>query len=269
VTASGSSVLSWTALGHAALAVVCAAALLVDATPILGVHPAAKPLKFAASIAIFLATVAVLLPLLSVRPASARVAAWILSATMTAEMVVIALQAARGTTSHFNTRTPLDQALWQVMLIAIVVALIAMVWIAMVATFRPLAGGTIDAVLVLAWRAGLWLFLLAAVSGFAMGGRLQHGIGGLDGGPGMAVTNWSLRHGDLRVPHFVALHALQALPVLSMALSRLRAGSTLRYALVIAAVVATAALCATTLVQAFAGRPVVAGAVDRIRSAAP
>nr|AKG47148.1 hypothetical protein [uncultured bacterium] len=36
----------------------------------------------------------------------------------------------------------------------------------------------------------------------------QHGVGVPDGG-GMPITNWSVVGGDLRVPHFIGLHAIQ------------------------------------------------------------
>ncbi|MBL8622849.1 MAG: hypothetical protein JNK64_16150 [Myxococcales bacterium] len=243
-----------TAAGHALLAVLALALLLVPAPTITGAHPALKPMKFALSIALFLATMAVLVPKLALGARARHALVAVLIATMVVEMIPIVFQALRGTTSHFNTARRLDAALWRAMLIAILVLTVAMVAVAIVATVRPLAGSREAS---LAWRGALWIFQLATVSGFLMGGRSQHGVGGADGGPGLPLVGWSTHHGDLRIAHFAALHGLQVLPLVALAIAALPIAAAVRGALVLAAITAYAGVVVATLVQALQGRSLV------------
>ena len=82
-----------------------------------------------------------------------------------------------------------------------------------------------------------------------------HTVGGLDGGPGMPGTGWSREHGDLRVPHFVGIHAMQILPMFAWLIGRNRPR------LVIAAGFAYAAVFVALLSQALQGRPFLGGAL--------
>lgn len=250
--------LLWFAAAHLAVGVVCLCGLALDAPLIAGVHPASKPMKFGLSIALYLATMAVVVPLLAVPPAARQALAWTLAVTMAIEMIVIVAQALRGTRSHFNLDGRLNSALWHAMLAAIVVATLAMVAVALAASLRPLRGaaGPLEAWASTAWRAGLWLFLMAAISGFAMGGRLRHSVGGDDGGPGLPVVDWSVQHGDLRVSHFIAMHALQTIPAFAALLAALPIGPAARWAALLAAIGVQAAAVFATLIQALAARPV-------------
>jgi hypothetical protein len=89
-----------------------------------------------------------------------------------------------------------------------------------------------------------------------------HSVGVADGGPSMPVTGWSSAGGDLRLPHFTGIHALQALPLLALLLAwlaarypaRLGAVRT-RVRLVRVAAAAYAGLLALLTWQALRGQP--------------
>lgn len=240
------------AVAHALVAIACVVWMRIDAVPILGVHPAAKPLKFAISIALFLASMAYLLPALSVGEVTRAALAWALTGAMSLEMLVIAVQALRGQRSHFNTVGAFDTAMVVAMFVGIGVLVVAMIAIIGAAT-RPLAAPPL---LAWAWRAALGFFVLVVVTGVAMGGRASHTVGAVDGGPGRPFTNWSTAHGDLRIAHFVALHALQILPVAGWALTKLPIGDPARATTLALVVASLGALVAWTLTSALAGRPI-------------
>jgi hypothetical protein len=86
-----------------------------------------------------------------------------------------------------------------------------------------------------------------------------HTVGAPDGGPGLAVTGWSREHGDLRVPHFLGLHALQVLPLVALALRRTRTSSAQRVRLVFTLAGSYAALVGVLLWQALGGHSSFAG----------
>ena len=87
----------------AALTVVFAAALAVDQRVIEGAPAWLKPAKFALSTSIYSFTLAWILRWLPEWPRLRRVAATTTAVVFVIEVVLIAAQAARGTTSHFNT----------------------------------------------------------------------------------------------------------------------------------------------------------------------
>jgi len=84
-----------------------------------------------------------------------------------------------------------------------------------------------------------------------------HTVGGPDGGPGLPGTGWSLEHGDVRVPHFIGLHALQVLPLIALALRRRRWPDATRVRLVFIAAASYTALFLILLRQALRGKPLI------------
>ena len=91
----------------------------------------------------------------------------------------------------------------------------------------------------------------------AYGSAGGHTVGAPDGGPGMPVTGWSLEHGDLRVAHFVGLHALQVLPLAAWLLHRYATAlsRTAATRLVVIFTVAYAGLVVLLAAQAQRGLP--------------
>jgi hypothetical protein len=90
-----------------------------------------------------------------------------------------------------------------------------------------------------------------------------HSVGVPDGGRGMPLTGWATTGGDLRIPHFVGLHALQVLPLLALALVALSrrsprfADSRVRAQLVTIAAAGYAGLVGLLTWQALRGQPLI------------
>src|ERR1700682_3846819 len=98
-----------------ALAGVLAILATTDSATVLGINRWIKPGKFAISIVIFVWTIAWFLRYLSHRPRAVRAIGWSISFCMLFEISLITMQAARGTTSHFNHATVFDGAVFTVM----------------------------------------------------------------------------------------------------------------------------------------------------------
>jgi hypothetical protein len=247
--------LATTAVAFAAGFVVAAAASLVDTRLITGINPWIKPMKFLSSIAIFLASIAWFMPEFVARARTINRLRWTIVITMIIEIVCIAGQAARGTTSHFNDRTAFDGAIFSVMGSAITINTIAAAWL--LALMRrdtpPERAGYLWGV-----RLGLAVFVVGSLLGFVLVANRGHTVPGPDGGPGLPFVNWSLDRGDLRIAHFIGLHALQVLPLLGFLLDRTVVTPAARLTTVAGVAVAWLVVAGVTLVLALAGRPLIA-----------
>lgn len=245
--------LALTSLAHVALFLLLIPVVLLDDTQILGINRWIKPMKFALSIAIFTGTMAWILSYLPQHTRAVRGISSVIAVTMFGEITLITMQAMRGIRSHFNHDTALDDAIFSVMGAMIVVNTIAVAYAAYLFFRRPstTTGAHLSGV-----RLGLLVFVVGSLVGGIMARHGSHGVGVRDGGPWLPFVNWSTEGGDLRVAHFVGMHALQALPIAGWWLDRRRVSSARR--LVQAAATAWAIVTALLLAQALAGRPLIA-----------
>lgn len=198
-----------------------------------------KPFKFGVSIATYAFSIAWVLGFVHAqRPwirKALRAFTWIVVGVVAAEITPITIQVIRGTRSHFNVETPFDSfllgimgvsitVLWAANLVLVVILLRqrfedrAFGWslrLALIITLIGMATGYLMTLptpeQIASWEQGAPVTLIGA-----------HSVGVPDGGPGLPVTGWSTEGGDLRIPHFVGLHALQVIPLAGGAISRRR-----------------------------------------------
>jgi hypothetical protein len=209
------------ALTHAALGLtlVLAAVFLMDDRTLAEEAIWTKPLKFSASFAVFFGTLAMIVAQFSteMRHALVLVAATAAgAAAFVFEQAYITAQAARAELSHFNESTPWHEAMYQAMGLG---ATALMVLVGVIGATAALdRGARFPAPL----REGVWIgCLLTVVLTFWVAGELA-GNGGryigrpTPGGPALPLVGWSMEVGDLRPAHFLALHALQVLPLVGL-----------------------------------------------------
>ncbi|WFE99805.1 hypothetical protein [Micromonospora sp. WMMD964] len=247
----------------AVLAVVCVVGILVDSRVLTGAPIWLKPFKFAVSFVLYGVTLAWMLTLLPRRSRAAEWAATVVVAMAVIEMVVIVGQVVRGQTSHFNGTSALNSALFSVMGAAIMVLFLAHLLIGVVLLIRRIPDRA--AATAVGW--GLGLSLLGMLAAIPMVLPMQepgidgisgaHSVGVVDGGAGLPVVGWSTTGGDLRIGHFVGLHALQALPLLAILLSRFatRLDERTRVRLLVVAGGAYGVLTVMLTWQALRGQP--------------
>ncbi|OUC99351.1 hypothetical protein CA983_27990 [Streptomyces swartbergensis] len=255
----------------AVLAVVSAVGILVDDRVLVGAPIWAKPFKFAVSFVAYCLSLAWMLSLL---PDRRRVGWWagtVVALASLVEMVIITGQVVRGKRSHFNHQTPFDEALFNAMAVTVVILWAGTLVVAVLLLRARIA----DRASAWAMRSGILLALAGAAVGFLMtqpapGQRRgvskvvgAHSVGVPDGGPSMPLTGWSTTGGDLRIPHFFGMHALQLLPLLLMVLAVLAprfarlADERVRLRLVLVASGAYAAVFGLVLWQALRGQPLI------------
>ena len=240
------------------MAVALTILIQIDTRLVQGVSTWLKPFKFAASAGLHLVTIALLWNWLTPRvrdglPGAILIRLLIVSCLF--EVGYIAYQGALGTRSHYNLDTPFSAIMFTVMG-AMATVLVAATFFAGVAVLMVREAG-VDGALRRAVGFGL---VLSGALGLLTGAMLSINGGHYVGVPSAEAATWPLfgwsrEVGDLRVSHFIAIHAVQAMPVIALAAIAWkpeRAG-----AIVGVAALAILAACLVTAWQAWSGLPLI------------
>lgn len=215
-------VLAVAAVVSATALAVAVIGLVIDPIVIEGAPGWVKPAKFGIAITAYLLTLRWIAGKLTGHRRLLTVTAWLTALVFAYETIWIDVQVIRGTTSHFNETTTADAIAYfsaggAISLVFVATAVVAVLALRERGLDLGVAAG-------LRWGLGICVLGMAEAVSMIVNSRTRssggHTVGAPDGGPGMWLTDWSLEHGDLRIWHFVGLHALQALPILAWALLR-------------------------------------------------
>ncbi|MGX7685940.1 hypothetical protein ACWA1C_02150 [Flectobacillus roseus] len=138
---------------------------------------------------------------------------WTVVVLWSFELIYIALQASKGQLSHYNLSTPVYTILYGLMAIAATIVTLYTAYIGFL--FFKDDFPMLPTYYLWAIRLGIVLFVIFSFEGFAMGSRLNHSVGALNDNSNLWIIAWSKTVGDLRVAHFIGMHALQVLPIVS------------------------------------------------------
>ncbi len=170
-----------------------------------------KPFKFAISISIYCSTMAWFcyeLPDFNIKLFN-----WANIFLFSFEIVYINIQAARAKESHFNQTTLFYRAMFGGMAIAAIAITIYAAYVGIL--FFQSNFSNLPVYYVWAIRLSIFIFIIFSFEGLLMGGRGTHTIGTRVQTTFLPLMKWNMTEGDLRVAHFIGMHGLQVIPLLS------------------------------------------------------
>lgn len=217
----------------------------ITATQLYGVNAWYKPFKFAVSIGLYVWTMAwysYYLPRFNINYFN-----WSVMVSLGFELFYIALQAGKGEESHYNLSSPTYIALYVLMALGATLVTLYTAYIGFL--FFKNKFPNLPDYYVWAIRLGILIFVISSLEGFVMGSRLNHSVGAWNNNSDWFITGWSKTVGDLRVAHFIGMHALQIIPLLAYyLLKNTKATFAVSFIYVL--------LALTTLIQALNGKPI-------------
>ena len=228
------------------LSIVCLVLTKTTSTEVHGVNAWFKPFKFAVSIGLFSWSMAWYCHYLSdfnVTPFN-----WTVITLFGFELIYIIFQASKGQLSHFNISTPTYSLLYSSMGLAAVLVTVYTAYIGLL--FFTQSFPNLPRYYVWSIRLGILIFVVFSFEGGLMGSRMNHSVGAINDNSNWWIVGWSKTVGDLRVSHFIGMHALQLLPLLAFYVFK-----NTRITIIIS--ILYGLLATSTLVQALNGKPLI------------
>ena len=247
--------LFWYGLICLVFSAVCIVLTRYSNTQVYNVNAWYKPFKFAFSTFLFVWAMAwycYYLPNFNIKLFN-----WSVIILLGFEIFYIAFQAGKGQLSHYNVSTPVYSALYSMMALAASIVTLYTAYVGIL--FFTNSFPELPDYYLWAIRMGIIIFVIFSFEGFAMGSRLNHSVGALNENSNLFILGWSKTVGDLRVSHFIGMHALQVLPVLSFyVLKNTKPTIVLSFIYL--------ALAVLTLIQALKGRPLINAKIEETSS---
>ena len=227
------------------ISIICVILTKTTSTEVHGVNAWFKPFKFAISIGLFAWTMAWYCHYLSnfnITPFN-----WTVIILFGFELAYVTFQASKGQLSHFNFDTTLYSILYLLMGLAVVIVTLFTAYIGFL--FFTQSFPNLPSHYIWAIRLGILIFVVFSFEGALMSSQMSHSLGAINDNSNWWIIGWSKTVGDLRVSHFIGMHALQLLPLLSFYIFK-----DTKATIIIS--ILYAVLATTTLVQALNGKPI-------------
>jgi hypothetical protein len=220
------------------------------------VNPWIKPIKFSMSFSTFASTISLLLLALRIPKWQLTLVRRAIAASVALEILSLAAQAWRSA-YHLSGQSLLDTSLAQVTNSMVMVNTAIICWMLALFCANRVHPDKIDWPMVSAIRYSIMIFLAGNAIGGYMLARGSHTVGAADGGAGLPFVNWSVIGGDLRIAHFIAIHAIQIVPLFAYILAQMSPVLPVKHRRIAAGALALAVSFAVgaTFVQAALGHP--------------
>lgn len=222
------------------------------------INPWIKPIKFSLSFSTFTATISVFLLTLAIPQWQLKLARRAIAVSVALEIFSLGAQAWRSVFAA-GAHTFTDRVLTQMTNSMVMVNTAIVTWMLVLFFLSRVKIQMVDRPMLFALRSSIVIFLLGNAIGGYMLARGSHTVGASDTAPGLPFLNWSIIGGDLRIAHFIAIHAIQIVPLFAYILSQMAPVPAHKHRKFVIAIVALAVAGAVggTFVQAALGRPLI------------